>query len=74
MVREDLIRPVNPSLFGLPDSHCTRGTVAVSGEVLLMAALTSGATELHLGLVNAVKMRDPDAALANVLLSMRVAQ
>jgi len=27
MVREDLIRLVNPSLFGLPDRHCTRGTV-----------------------------------------------
>jgi len=38
MVREDLIRPVNPSLFGLPDSHCTRGTVSVSGEVLLMGS------------------------------------
>jgi len=30
MVREDLIRPVNPSLFGLPDSHCVRGTASCS--------------------------------------------
>ena len=64
MVREDLIRPVNPSLFGLPDSHCMRGQLHVPGEVLLMPSLTPGPAELHPGLVTAVTSRDPEAAVA----------
>ena len=75
MVREDLIRRVNPSLFGLPATHCTRGTVVVSGEVLLSRSLpNSGVTELHPGMVIAVKSRDPESAMANVHLSMLVAR
>lgn len=74
MVREDLIRRVNPSPVWVACSNIPRGNRFVSGKVLFHSHRNSSVTELHPLNGQRCRGRVIRYTKANVLSSMRVAR